>query len=501
MTRSKPTALAIGSAKDRKPPETSRQLAPPARIVWTSVSAPAVISTRSSRQRLSARSSSPASSRTRSRSAAWKIELALHRPLGDPRDLVLEAGIIGELVDAFLADDGRIHVGDEQPLPARLLRLDDDVDALEAVERPARGLRFAGEAQVRRIALVDPAAETPPSGSSSRSKPSARSINLSSSRPAAISVAIPMPSPKPPLVVIAGPTASGKSALALALAQQIGGVIVNADSAQIYRDLRVLSAAPTRRRAASGRAPALRHPGRRPALLRGRLGRAGASARSPISTQSGRTPILVGGTGLYLRTLLDGIAPVPAIDPEVRAGVRERAVEENRAKLETLDPAAAARLNPPTRRGSTARLRSSCRPAERWRSGRSSAQGGIGGDVELRPLILLPPRNWLYARCDERFAAHDRRGRGERSRGAARPQAQPQPAGDAGDRRSRALGLSARAKPRSTRRSPRASRRRAATPSANTPGSRTSRPPTGRAFGSARPRAAWRSAGPAGPSG
>src|SRR4051812_31536801 len=82
-------------------------------------------------------------------------------------------------------------------------------------------------------------------GSISRSNPSTRSTSLSSSLPAAISVAIPMSSPKPPLVVIAGPTASRKSALALALAEQIDGVIVNADSAQIYRDLRVLSAAPS----------------------------------------------------------------------------------------------------------------------------------------------------------------------------------------------------------------------------------------------------------------
>src|SRR5688500_15486822 len=78
-------------------------------------------------------------------------------------------------------------------------------------------------------------------GSRSRSSPRARSINLSSSRPAAISVAMPT---HPPLAVIAGPTASGKSALALALAEQTGGVIVNADSAELYRDLRLLSAAP-----------------------------------------------------------------------------------------------------------------------------------------------------------------------------------------------------------------------------------------------------------------
>src|SRR3954471_7472271 len=83
-------------------------------------------------------------------------------------------------------------------------------------------------------------------GSTSRRRPRARSINLSSSRPAAISVAMAIGAPKPPVLLIAGPTASGKSALALAAAEQIKGVIVNADSAQLYRDLHVLSAAPTK---------------------------------------------------------------------------------------------------------------------------------------------------------------------------------------------------------------------------------------------------------------
>src|SRR6185503_11958260 len=136
-------------------------------------------------------------------------------------------------------------------------------------------------------------------GSCSRRSPSARSTNLSSSRPAAISVAIAMAEPPPPLVVIAGPTASGKSALALALAQQIGGVIVNADSAQIYRDLRVLSAAPTddERNAAEHRLYGIRD---------GALPCSAADwaelARQEIGEvhSSGRTPILVGGTGLYV---------------------------------------------------------------------------------------------------------------------------------------------------------------------------------------------------------
>ena len=209
--------------------------------------------------------------------------------------------------------------------------------------------------------------------------------------------------PKPPLVVIAGPTASGKSALALALAQQIGGVIVNADSAQIYRDLRVLSAAPD---AEELNAAEHRLYGIRDGALPCSAADWAAMARREIDAihASCRTPILVGGTGLYLKTLLDGIAPVPAIGPEVRARVRQAAVEQNRAELEKLDPPAAARLNPAdTTRINRALevLLSTGRTLAEWQKER---QGGIGSAVELRPLILLPPRKWLYARCDDRFA-------------------------------------------------------------------------------------------------
>lgn len=209
--------------------------------------------------------------------------------------------------------------------------------------------------------------------------------------------------PRPPLVLIAGPTASGKSAIALALAQQIGGTIVNADSAQVYRDLKVLSAAPSEEELKS-----VEH---RLFLVRdGALPCSAADwaqlAREQIAEihQSGRTPILVGGTGLYLRTLLEGIAPVSPIDPAVRARVREAPLADNRAKLQTLDPAAAARLNA----GDKARISralevilSTGRTLAEWQKDR---QGGILDEIELRPLILLPPRKWLYARCDERFA-------------------------------------------------------------------------------------------------
>jgi tRNA dimethylallyltransferase len=210
--------------------------------------------------------------------------------------------------------------------------------------------------------------------------------------------------PRPPLVVIAGPTASGKSGLALAFAQQSGGVIVNADSAQVYRDLPILSAAPSQ----SERAIAEhRLYGVRDGALPCSAADWAAMARSEIAElhATGRTPILVGGTGLYLRTLLEGIAPVPPIDPEIRRRVREAQVERNRAELERLDPAAAARLAPAdTTRIARAleTILSTGRPIGDWQQQR---EGGIGADVEVRPLVLLPPRDWLYARCDARFEA------------------------------------------------------------------------------------------------
>ena len=205
------------------------------------------------------------------------------------------------------------------------------------------------------------------------------------------------------MVLIAGPTASGKSALALALAQQIDGVIVNADSAQVYADLRVLSAAPTDEELSRAEH---RLYGARDGALPCSAADWAAMAKAEIVGlhAAGRTPILVGGTGLYLRTLLDGIAPVPAIDAEVRDRVRATSVEDNHAKLKTLDPGAAERIRPTdTTRISRALevIISTGRTLAEWQQERS---GGIGDDVELRPLLLLPPRKWLYARCDERFA-------------------------------------------------------------------------------------------------
>jgi tRNA dimethylallyltransferase len=220
---------------------------------------------------------------------------------------------------------------------------------------------------------------------------------------------------QPPVALIAGPTAGGKSALALALAEQVGGVIVNADSAQVYRDLPILSAAP-------GPDELARAEHRLYGVLDGAQACSAADwaemARREIEDvhTSGRLPVLVGGTGLYLRTLLQGIAPVPPIDPEVRRQVRETPVEENRERLLALDPEAGARLNP----ADTLRIAralevvlSTDRTLGEWQERR---EGGIADAIELRPLILLPPRDWLYRRCDERFAAMVENGAAEEVR-------------------------------------------------------------------------------------
>ncbi len=180
-------------------------------------------------------------------------------------------------------------------------------------------------------------------------------------------------------------------------------MIVNADSAQVYRDLPILSAAPS-----PGELKRADH--RLYGMLHG-VEACSAAAWAEMAKReiadvhvSGRLPILVGGTGLYLRTLLNGIAPVPSIDPEVRNQVRERSVEKNRTKLKELDPEAAERLNPADTTRIARALEVVLSTGKTLRKWQEQREGGIGDLIALRPLILLPPRDWLYERCEERFA-------------------------------------------------------------------------------------------------
>lgn len=207
----------------------------------------------------------------------------------------------------------------------------------------------------------------------------------------------------PRVALIAGPTASGKSALALALAEKHRGTVINADSMQVYADLRILTARPSQEEEA-----------RAPHRLFGHIdgaeacsaARWAAEARAAIAEAHAedRLPILVGGTGLYLRTLIDGIAPIPEIDPGIRAEVRALPVAEAHAALTLTDPAAAARLHATdTTRVARALevIRSTGRTLADWQDRR---EGGIGDAVHLAALILLPDRAWLGERIDRRFA-------------------------------------------------------------------------------------------------
>ena len=124
-------------------------------------------------------------------------------------------------------------------------------------------------------------------------------------------------------VLIAGPTASGKSALALALATEIGGVIINADSMQVYRDLRVITARPTAEEEAQAPHKLYGHVDAAENYSVGRWLR-DAQAAIAEARAAGQVPIIVGGTGLYFMALTRGLAAVPPIPPEIRTDVRGR---------------------------------------------------------------------------------------------------------------------------------------------------------------------------------
>jgi tRNA dimethylallyltransferase len=153
--------------------------------------------------------------------------------------------------------------------------------------------------------------------------------------------------PSADVILIAGPTASGKSALALRLAEKIGGVIVNADSMQVYRDLRIITVRPTAEEEARVPHRLYGHVDAAENYSVGRWCRDVGEALGEIAAQ-GRVPILVGGTGLYFKALTTGLAAVPAIPAQIREQVRARLRSEGAAALHAelmgLDPARAQRL-------------------------------------------------------------------------------------------------------------------------------------------------------------
>ena len=213
---------------------------------------------------------------------------------------------------------------------------------------------------------------------------------------------------RPDAILIAGPTASGKSALALELAAELGGAVINANSMQVYRDLRVITARPTPEEAA--RAPHLLY-GHVDAAENYSVGRwcVDAGAALVEAEQAERVPLVVGGTGLYFKTLTRGLAAIPPIPAEVRSAVRQRLKAEGIAPLyeELLrrDPATAQRLMP----GDRARVSRALEVL--LATGRSLADWHRQGMTPaLDPgravkIFLAVERAELYRRIDARFDA------------------------------------------------------------------------------------------------
>jgi tRNA dimethylallyltransferase len=212
---------------------------------------------------------------------------------------------------------------------------------------------------------------------------------------------------RPKVIVVAGPTASGKSDLALALAEEFRGVVINADSQQRYADFPLLTAQPS----AADRA-------RVPHRLFGELQAhevstaaawaAEAAQEARAAHRDGRVPIVVGGTGLYLKVLTEGVAAVPPIPADVRAAARALLADVGNAEFHRLlaerDPVSAGRIPP----GNTQRLARAWEvvegtgtPLSSWQS--APAQPALS--AVTFSILLMPPRDVLTAACAARFCA------------------------------------------------------------------------------------------------
>jgi tRNA dimethylallyltransferase len=210
------------------------------------------------------------------------------------------------------------------------------------------------------------------------------------------------------VILIAGPTASGKSALGLALADKLGGVIVNADSMQVYRDLRVITARPT-----------LAEEAATPHTLYGHVDAAerysvgawsvDAGAALAVAGRDGRTVIVLGGTGLYFESLSKGLAAVPPIPPDIRAAVRARLEAQGspalHAELARVDPVVAQRLMPADRSRIARALEVVLATGRSLADWHRDGMPPVVDAARAIKVFLDPERSALQRRIENRFAA------------------------------------------------------------------------------------------------
>jgi tRNA dimethylallyltransferase len=344
-----------------------------------------------------------------------KVNLAIHCLPRDFRNSWSEPERFGKLIQHLILDNRRFKIGDEQPLASAHDRLNENIDRrtddrragqvlssprIGRIENEIAGLprrepeRLAAEPERLDDRCND--VRQPPAAARARDQGEhhlhwRRSYSSKRARH------------KQSVLIIAGPTASGKSVLALELADMFGGTVINADSMQIYRDLRILTARPD---ASAEARVSHRLYGFLDAAERGSAAQWRALALDEIAaaTRAGKLPIIVGGTGLYLRALEKGLAPVPEIPEQIRGeatdlyrllggvGFRERLAE--------LDPEG-ARLLPGDRQRLVRAyevVRATGRPLGAWQSEPSPP-----APYRFATILLMPPREWLYAGCEARF--------------------------------------------------------------------------------------------------
>ena len=211
-----------------------------------------------------------------------------------------------------------------------------------------------------------------------------------------------------PVIIVAGPTACGKSALALDIAEQFGGTVINADSMQVYSELRVLTARPPP--GDEARAPHRLY-GILPAASSCSAARWREMALAEIAEahDAGRLPVVCGGTGLYLKALVEGLSPMPDVPAAIRGRLKARLAELGagalHADLSERDPEMAGRLKP----GDGQRILRALEVLEAtglsladWQAGEAEAPPA---GLRFPAILLAPPRDALYAACDARFLA------------------------------------------------------------------------------------------------
>ncbi len=211
--------------------------------------------------------------------------------------------------------------------------------------------------------------------------------------------------PSPRALFIAGPTASGKSAIALAIAEAVGGCIINADSMQVYDHLQLLTARPSV--ADMARVPHHLYGHIDPSVAYS-VGQWQAEALAAIAQAHAKqqVPIIIGGTGLYFKALSDGLADIPETPAAIRDSLRQRLKEQGAEvlyrELQQCDGELAARLKPQDGQRISRGLevyQATGQPLSQWQ--KQPTQSPL--DFPVAEILLMPERSWLYERCDHRF--------------------------------------------------------------------------------------------------